>query len=251
MLQYLQSEWFSSSAYLKIDNRPVLTNFAWGSPGSNIKESWFSSAEWNEILDTVNPRPVFIHDWHKHRQVNEFAGFESVMPWGCTYHGNRDSAGEFWQQSKDAFEKHDRFMFISAAVLPGFDNRGCEGWGSDGAIGMTDRRRGEKFHATWKDCLQHDPKFIQIATWNDLNEGGTIEPVKKVVLHEDVPAMGYGYRELETVAHYAGKMKGVKYDKAALRIPAEIYFERKSAKNKQDNIAIDKKRDELLKECLR
>ncbi|HBG27871.1 MAG: hypothetical protein A2Y10_09330 [Planctomycetes bacterium GWF2_41_51] len=227
MIGYLEKEWFSSPAYLKIGNRPVLTNFAWGSPGKDINEPWLNSAEWNEIINFINPRPVFIHDWHRHRTVNEFDGYESVMPWGCTYHGDSDSASDFWQASEKAIDAYERFSFLSGAVLPGFDNRGCGGWGSDGAIGITERRNGDKFRATWEDCLKHNVKFIQIATWNDLNEGGTIEPVLPLVLHQQSPAEGYGYRELETAAEYIGKLKKSSFDKEALRLPARLYFARK------------------------
>ena len=62
MIRYLESEWFSSSAYLKINDRPVLTNFAWRHPGKTIHEPWLSSIEWNRILNSIPARPIFIHD---------------------------------------------------------------------------------------------------------------------------------------------------------------------------------------------
>lgn len=227
MIRYLEKEWFSSPAYLKINNRPALTNFAWGDPGKDINEPWLSSIEWNEILNSVNPRPVFIRDWQRHRKINDFKDYESVMPWGSTYHGDDDTAPVFWENAEKAVIENKEFLFLSGTVLPGFDNRGCGGWGSDGAIGITSRRNGDKFRATWEDCLKHNVKFIQIVTWNDLNEGGTIEPVQPLVLHQQSPARGYGYRELETVAEYAGKLKNCTFDKEAMRLPAQIYFARK------------------------
>ncbi len=231
IIKYLQKEWFSSKAYLKIENRPVLTNFAWGAPGKDINEPWLSAVEWNTVLDSLSPRPVFIHDWQRHRAVNDFNGYESVMPWGSAYHGGDDTAPVFWENAENALKEYKGFLFLSGTVLPGFDNRGCGGWGSDGAIGFTNRRNGNKFRATWEDCLKHNPKFIQIVTWNDLNEGGTIEPVKPLVLHQQSPAEGYGYRELETTAQYAGKLKNCKFDKESLRLPGRLYFARKKIKN--------------------
>jgi hypothetical protein len=182
------------------------------------------------------------------------------MPWGCTYHGDADTADDFWQAAERAVVEYKNFAFLSGAALPGFDNRGCGGWGSDGAIGITSSRNGDKLRATFEDVSKHNAKFIQIATWNDLNEGGTIEPVRTVVLHQNSPAEGYGYRELETVAEYAGKLKGVTFDKNALRLPTQIYFARKmveQAKSKKyplpDNVSlssvwrdIDKARNYLL-----
>lgn len=230
MLLYLQNQWFASPAYLKINNRPVLTNFAWGSPGSDINQPWLNSAQWNEILNSLNPRPVFIHDWHKHRTLNEFDGYQSVMPWGCTYHGDSDTASAFWPDAEKAIAERKN-LFLSAAVLPGFDNRGCGGWGSDGAIGITPRRNGDKFKSVWQDCLKHNVKFIQIATWNDLNEGGTIEPVLPIILHQNFPADGYGYRELQTAAEFIGKLKNTSFNKDAFPLPARLYSARKKINN--------------------
>jgi hypothetical protein len=227
IIKYLENEWFVSKAYLKIDNRPVLTNYAWGDPGNDINHPWLSSEEWNEILGSMKPRPIFIHDWQRHKKNNEFKGYESVMPWGSTYHGDDDTAPAFWERAKQEIETNKNFLFLSGTVLPGFDNRGCGGWGTDGAIGFTSRRDGQKFRATWDDCIKHNPKFIQITTWNDLNEGGTIEPVRPLILHDQSPAPGYGYRELETAAEYIGKLKNCTYNKEALRLPAEIYSARK------------------------
>jgi hypothetical protein len=226
MVRYLAKEWFSSPAYLKIDGRPVMTDFAYGQAGNTLNEPWLSAAEWNQVLQAAQPLPLLIHDWHRHFKAPEFRGYGSVVPWGDTYHGDADRADAFWAQAEAAVGRHDN-LFLSGAVLPGFDNRGCGGWGTDGAIGMTDRRDGKKFRATWEDVMRHPVKFVQIATWNDLNEGGTIEPVREVVLHPDIPAQGYGYRELETVAEYAGKLKGIKLDHRALRVPEKLYQARK------------------------
>jgi hypothetical protein len=75
--------------------------------------------------------------------------------------------------------------------------------------------------------MRHDVKFVQIATWNDFNEGGTIEPVRELTLHPQSPAPGYGYRELETVAEYAGKLKGTQFDPRPIRVAEALYRARK------------------------
>lgn len=230
MIRYLEKEWFSSEAYLKIDGRCVLTNFAWGSPGKTVDEPWLSAAEWDVILSAAKVRPMFIHDWHRHRVVNEFEKYDSVMPWGCTYHGMSDSAADYCERAGEALSQNERFAFLSGTVLPGFDNRGCGGWGTDGAIGITARRGGAKFRATWQDVIESNVKLIQVATWNDLNEGGTVEPVRSVILHSEFGVEGYGYRELETIAEYAGRLKSLTLDPNTLQLPSRIYSLRKIAK---------------------
>lgn len=226
MIQYLNQEWFASPAYLKIHGHPVMTDYAYGQAGATIHEPWLNAAEWNRVLQSIQPEAWLIHDWHRHFKNPEFRGYASVVPWGDTYHGDADKAAAFWPAAEQAVSNRDN-LFLSGAVLPGFDNRGCGGWGSEGAIGITDRRGGQKFRATWEDVMRHAVKFVQIATWNDLNEGGTIEPVREVVLHPESPAQGYGYRELETVAEYAGKLKGARFSSQALRVPVKIYWARK------------------------
>ncbi|HSV13443.1 MAG TPA: hypothetical protein VLI90_04245, partial [Tepidisphaeraceae bacterium] len=198
MIAYLAKEWFASPAYLKIDGHPVLTDYTYVQSNGTMSTPALDADEWNQVLQSTQPTQrgaMLIHDWHRHFKSPEFGGYTSVVPWGDTYHGNADRADTFWPAAEHAVRDGDN-RFLSGAVLPGFDNRGCGGWGTGGAIGITDRRDGAKFRATWADVMRHDVRFIQIATWNDFNEGGTIEPVRQIVLHEDAPAPGYGYREL-------------------------------------------------------
>ncbi len=233
-LRFLNETWFSSAAYLRIAGRPVLTNFAWNDPGSDMTKAW-AATEWDSILAQAKHRPVFIHDWQSHRKVNEFESYESVMPWGSTYHMEND-APEFWN-SADASRGKGRFSFRSGTVLPGFDNRGVGGWGSQGAIGVTPFGDGRKLQATFDACLSRHPQFVQIATWNDFNEGATIEPVRIGVAIPSYPQAGYGYRMLDIVQHNAGLLKNATFDSAALRIPAWIYACRKRAAATGDSAA--------------
>ncbi len=223
MLKYLESEWFSSPAYLRLGKSPMLTNFCWGDPGDDISKPFLSAAEWREILSSSNEKIVFVHDYHLHRKVNDFTPYSSVLPWGCNYHG-RDSAPEFWKLCDENIEKGD-FSFTSGTVLPDFDNRGCGGWHNHETV--CKRRNGDKFRANWEEVLKHNPALIHIPTWNDFNEGGTIEPVRQGILQENFPGEGYGCRELETVQTYAEKLGKIKADKAALKIPRLIYSCRK------------------------
>jgi hypothetical protein len=225
MMRYLEKEWFSSPAYLRLDGAPLLTNFCWGDAGENITKPFLSAAEWTEILDSASERVAFIHDFQWHRKANDFTAYDSVMPWGSVY-GGRETYPEFCAASRNSLGK-GKFSFLSGTVLPGFDNRGCGGWTND--INVIDRRNGNKFRANWEEMLQEKPRVIQIPTWNDFNEGGTIEPVRNGVLLETYPSEGYGYRELETTQEYAAKLGKIQPDKAALAVPQWIYFCRKLA----------------------
>jgi hypothetical protein len=186
--------------------------------------------EWNDIIDSGKEKIVFINDFQCHRKVNEFEEYDSVMPWGSNY-GGRESYPEFWDRAIKAMGK-GKFSFLSGTVLPGFDNRGSGGWGTD--IFVADRKNGAKFRDNWEEILKYRPLVIHIPTWNDFNEGGTIEPVKNGILHSDFPSEGYGYRELETVQDYAEKLGKIKPDREALRIPQLIYLCRKLVSSNRD-----------------
>ncbi|OGV43689.1 MAG: hypothetical protein A2X46_08415 [Lentisphaerae bacterium GWF2_57_35] len=233
ILQRMAAELFVSPAYLRMDGRPVLMNFAWGEPGDSLEQPWLSAAEWDAILSVAAPRPLFVHDYHTHHRRHDFQGYESVAPWGSCLQGRTDCP-EFWPQAEASLNQ-GRFSFLSGTVRAGFDNRGCGGWGND--LTVDARREGRVYEDTWKNLLRHNVKFIQIATWNDFNEGGTIEPVKSGVLHSSCPAEGYGYRELETTQVQAARLGNPCRSAESLRYPARLYALRKALQSQPDTEA--------------
>lgn len=216
--------YFASPGYLRLDGRPVIMNFAWGEPGPSVQEFWFYPEEWDRILSVCPERPVFVHDYHSYHKTFYFEAYDSLAPWGSVMHGRPD-APEFWERALPHFGK-GRFRFLSATVSAGFDNRGSAGWGD--SIVVHDRKDGAIYRAQWESAIRRGATFLQIATWNDLNEGATIEPVEEIVLHDEFPAHGYGYRELEATQDYARRMKNVPFSKEDLRLPERIYELRKS-----------------------
>ncbi|MFH1367624.1 MAG: endo-1,3-alpha-glucanase family glycosylhydrolase [Elusimicrobiota bacterium] len=230
-MEYLEKEYFSSKAYIKWNGNPLITNFAWGSPGDSVKDTWLNAYEWEAVLSSLKKSPVFIHDWHSHYwRKDNFEKYDSIVPWGDCFHSNVNALPEYWKLA-DGLVGKGRFSFISGSVMAGFDNRGCGGWGSGSAIGITRRDNETKLRATWEDLIQNDVRFIQIPTWNDFNEGASVEPVFPGICDDDNPAEGYGYGSLEIIQEYASKLKGTRTDKKALRLPAYIYSLRKTLKN--------------------
>jgi hypothetical protein len=224
ILRRMEKELFSSPAYLRMDGRPVLMNFAWGESGDSLEHTWLSPREWDELLSVAMIRPLFIHDYQAHHRQHSFQEYDSVAPWGSCMHGRTDCP-EFWAAAETALHQ-GRFSFLSGTVRPGFDNRGCGGWGND--LALDERKEGLVFREMWENLLKHDVRFIQIATWNDFNEGGTIEPVQPGILHSSTPAVGYGYRELETTQRFASRLNKPTGTPQALRLPAQLYRIRKA-----------------------
>ncbi len=220
VIRRAETEIFSSPAYLRINDRPVLMNFAWDEPDTIA----FYPEEWDRILSAAQVRPVFIHDYHTHHRRAYLEGYESMAPWGSCLHGRAD-VPEFWEQARNAIGR-GRLSFLSGTVRPGFDNRGCGGWGN--GIAVDPRGDGTRYRDIWENVLKHPVAFIQIATWNDFNEGGTIEPTRTGIAHASCPVPGYGYRELETTQEFAGRIKGQTFDPSALRVPELLYQLRKT-----------------------
>jgi glycoprotein endo-alpha-1,2-mannosidase len=219
----LDREVFNSSAYLRIAGRPLLMNFAWGEPADEPGNCWFFPREWDAVLAPARTRPVFVHDYQAHHRTHFFEDYESVAPWGSCLHGRQD-VPEFWARARAALGR-GRFAFLSGTVRPGFDNRGCGGWGND--IAVDPRGDGSAYRAIWENVLRQPVRFVQIATWNDFNEGGTIEPTREGVAHARLGVEGYGYRELETTQEFTARLKGRAPDPDALRLPALLYACRK------------------------
>lgn len=223
IVERLDREVFASPAYLRMDGRPVLMNFAWDPPGPGLGATTLYAAEWNRVLDGARDRPVFIHDYQAHHPSHEIESYDSVAPWGSCLHGRTD-VPEFWTRAYAA-RGRGRFAFLSGTVRPGFDNRGSGGWGH--GLAVDPRGDGSLYRAIWRHVLRHPVRFIQIATWNDFNEGGTIEPTRPGIAHPSLAVEGYGYRELETTQQFIAQMRGTTPDPAALRQPALLYLCRK------------------------
>lgn len=212
-LRRIFREYARSEAYFRIDGKPVITNFGWGPPSySNDKAVSFSPQEWKEILDSVREfKPLFIadHQWHWEKSIKG-AGFlqvaDSIYPWVS---GGPVPRIKFYEQSKQAVAE-GKMKFISGEACPGFDSYGTWGWG--GGRTIISREGGKVYRQTWDECLKYGAKWIQIITWNDFAEGTTIEPT-----------LDYGYEYLEITSDYTAKIKKIKPDYDALRIPKDIY----------------------------
>lgn len=221
ILRRLEREVFTSPAYLRMDGRPVLMNFAWDPPG--LAHPTLFAREWDAILGAARQRPLFIHDYQSHHPEPEFEAYESVAPWGSCLHERAD-VPEFWARAHAA-RGRGRFSFLSGTVRPGFDNRGSGGWGH--GLAVDPRGDGSRYRTIWQNVLRHPVRFVQVATWNDFNEGGTIEPTRPGIAHPGLGVEGYGYRELETTQEFTAHLRGRRPDPAPLRLPALLYRCRK------------------------
>ena len=105
----------------------------------------------------------------------------------------------------------------NSVVVPGMDNRGCAGWGTN--FTFIPRENGKTYEDMWNFNVEHqeDIDVVYIASWNDYTEGHQIEPT-----------MEDGYREIATTQKYAAQFKEeVPNEEETLQLPEELFHLRK------------------------
>lgn len=215
-LKEVMSKYAPSDAYLKINGRPVLSNFGWWYvTGDSIEQTSFGPGEWKEIIDYLRDyRPFFIHDHQYHwKKSIEEAGFiastDSVFPWI----GMKSDRVAFMEESRKLL-KEGKIKLIAGIANPGFDNTACQGWG--GGIAVIPRRNGQEYRDNFDEAIRYGAGFIQIVTWNDFTEGSTVEPTEE-----------YGDLYLKITSEYANRYGGPAIYGRSLDLPQKIYALRK------------------------
>ena len=89
----------------------------------------------------------------------------------------------------------NRIALCAGAASPGFDDSGVYGWGNGPRV--TDRRGTLEYEENWDDILNYGPEIVQIVTWNDFEEGTTIEPSEQ-----------YGFSFVDLTEQYVGRFTG-------------------------------------------
>lgn len=121
---------------------------------------------------------------------------------------------KIWDKPKGAIPLRSGF------VTPGFDNRGCGGWGR-GHFFYISRENGKLYDDMWKYNLASKDSLdmVFIASWSDYTEG-----------HEIEPAIQNGYREVLTTLRNAAAFKDESYDEKGVYLPFELFQLRKASK---------------------
>ncbi len=118
-----------------------------------------------------------------------------------------------WNQR---FVDEGKFSFRMQSACPGFDNRGCAGWGRD--LAYLGREEGEHYRRQWQQHVKHRDEIdaVLVVTWNDFTETTVVEPTVE-----------FGYREIATTQEYAAKFKDLPHDPAGLELPERLFTLRK------------------------
>jgi hypothetical protein len=160
-LQYVESNYFPSSAYMKEQGQPVVTNF-------NIDLAY--SIDWKAVVAALSSNPMFLFQNNSGFSHTVSDGSYSwVMPtttdYGMNYLGSFYGTGKTFPSEKTA-----------GATYKGFNDT-LASWGSDRIMkqqcGQTWLQTFTKINSLYSAGKQLP--ILQLVTWNDYEEGTEIE----------------------------------------------------------------------------
>ncbi len=223
-----------------INGRPLVMFFSYQHQVEGKGESRLSPDELKAWLEKfpAGKRPVLATQWFK----PEYEGvINGPYDWTLSkkappemkplrQYADREMVKELYQKRRRRnlyWLRQGTVDFLMGGVFPGFDDRGCWGWG-DGPR-LVPREDGKLYRYVWGQALADGMPVVQIATWNDWFEGTNIEP-----------AASFGTLYLEITREFAAKLKKTDIPKADLNTPIWIYRIRKSTRERAALEAMDK-----------
>jgi glycoprotein endo-alpha-1,2-mannosidase len=201
-----------SPAYLRENGRPVFymfVNHQVGVLGSHI----LTPEEINVLTDRFLPDDIFFIRGHS--DPNFVDVVDGIYGWV----DNAGGRSNFYQQAR-GWKLSNRVNHVTGGALPGFDNSGVWGWGS--GVHIIDRRGTGEYDEWWQAAVAYQPDAVQIATWNDFQEGSTIEPAEE-----------YGFTFIDRTEEWVEKLNGRKSSQKDNQWPYQIYRLRQDLRQKQ------------------
>ena len=189
---YLQSAYFGSGSYIKVNGQSLLLCF--GPQGMK------TANDWQQAFASLSPKPYF------------FPLQEHSPPAG------NSAYGEFvWVQSnnldnlKNFYQKQSAAKPYIAGAYPGFkDFYKPGGWGN--TLFVIDHNGAATLQASLDLAKTSGTNYVQLITWNDYGEGTMIEPT-----------LDFNFTFLQTIQQYTG----VSYTDAELKLIYKWYTLRK------------------------
>lgn len=166
-IAYVLERYAGSTAYLRHDGRPVLfifNHYGQGALGSHT----LAPDELSTVLARFGDRMLLVRTQADPAYRDSV---RAVFGW-C---GDAAYRKSFYRAAAD-LRLSGAVDYVVGCVCPGFDDTPIWGWGQGPRI---DARRGTReYEDAWADVHAHQPDAVQIATWNDFQEGTTIEPTE-------------------------------------------------------------------------
>jgi len=205
VMQYMESNWFQSAAYQKINDQPLLLVFG--------PQYFRNTSNWNELFSVLSTAPLFFTE---NNRLNPAVG---AYPWPPMWKSNADgllTTEALNSYLRDFYNKAKSWDYLVAGAWPQFDDIYKEAGVSDG-YGLLEAHDGETLRSTLQRALEQQPDAIQLVTWNDYGEGTMIEPTWE-----------FGYRWLDIVLQARLSVDSDFYgNNDLLPVPLQMYGMRK------------------------
>jgi len=209
VMEWLEDNYFTDSAYLKIESRPVLLCFG---------PQFFTDSEWTYLFNTLDPKPHFFPlKYHFVSYPTRTGEFDWPSP-GDGTEGVITNLDAFYNRAVSYDWEHfiggafPRFHDIYEEAGVGSSYGYIDAQGSYGTYGTS------TYSYTLERGLQSSADIAQIITWNDYGEGTIIEPTE-----ED----GYLYLEITQGLRKEYIDPNFSYVAEDLRLPVRLYTLRK------------------------
>lgn len=208
-VNYLETNYFANSQYLRIGDVPVLLTFG---------PRFFKQAtQWTEIFSVLEQKPKFLPLWNH-----------------SSFVGDNDN-GEFsWIDFDPAltglssfYNKLPYVEILIGSAYPRFHDFYEEG-GVGESYGYVDDADGQTLINTLDRAVIRNADYVQLVTWNDFGEGTVIEPTfedqfNSLLQIQEFTGVSYGIEELQLIHQYYLKRKELKGNPEAEATLQEIF----------------------------
>lgn len=191
-----------SASYLTVDNRPVFfmfNNHENGSLGRHV----LTPEELDDVLNRFGEEGVLFARTHLD------AAYNGVVDAGFAWVGDEEYLDWFYRTGQEMREDGTLAYWVGSAN-PGFNDSGVFGWGRGPRV--TERNGMETYAKYWSYVLEARPDAVQIVTWNDFEEGTTIEPTEE-----------YGFDYVNCTEHMAQHFTGRQADVRDNKWPYRVF----------------------------
>ncbi|HEY3328533.1 MAG TPA: endo-1,3-alpha-glucanase family glycosylhydrolase [Capsulimonadaceae bacterium] len=202
-MKYIATKYATQPAFMRCNGQPMM--FIWNGGGSGkLGPNYYTGDEWKSILAQMPEKFVFGRGgldpaWS--------AAFDFRYSWVSPY----ASANFGFDRGAAKLIGDGKAKFFISSMCPGFNDSPVWGWGVGPRI--VERKGLSMLRATFDEAIKGNPEVIQLVTWNDFNEGTVIEPTREA-----------GFDNLDAIAAWTAKMRGVKADPKAIRQPFLDYI---------------------------
>ncbi len=201
---YLQSKYFGSNSYIKIDNQPLVLCF-----GPQVMQT---PDKWQQTFSVLSGKPKLLSLWYQ----GDVTGSSGSGEFAWVYSDYLSGLQNYYQNRAPGLAT------AFAGAYPGFkDFYAAGGWGS--TLFVLDHNGTNTLQATLSLAKSNHLSNLQLITWNDFGEGTMIEPT-----------LDFDYSFLEAIQQYTG----VSYTKTELDLIYQWYTLRK--RYASDSTAEDK-----------